>query len=145
MANYVSNWRAPTAPADLLGSSGGEVTLGTTYTVGSTSAEIEISGTKYLMLYVYCTALGGAARLDLQLEVAEFSGSSDWVPLQTESVSSGTATQDPYEIQKAVTATGLVLAAAIPVRGFDFWRIKMKADAGTPDVYVRYATSGGPV
>jgi hypothetical protein len=97
------------------------------------------------MLYVYCTALGGATRLDLQLEVAEFSGSSDWVPLQTESVSSGTATQSDYEIQKAVTATGLVLAAAIPARGFAFWRIKMKADAGTPDVYVRYATSGGPV
>jgi hypothetical protein len=94
---------------------------------------------------VYVSALGGASRLDLQLEVAETLGSSDWVPLQTESVSSGTATQSDYEIQKAVSGTGLVLAASIPVRGFRYWRIKMKSNAGSPQVYVRYFGSGGPV
>lgn len=145
MANYVTAFRASTAPSDLLGSSGSPVTLGTTYAAGGTSSAFEMSLQKYVSFMVYVSALGGASRLDLQLEVAETLGSSDWVPLQTESVSAGIATQSDYEIQKAVSGTGLVLAASIPVRGFRYWRIKMKSNAGSPQVYVRYFGSGGPV
>ena len=144
MARLTTNWNLPTDPADLLGSSGSAVTLGTSYTPLATSSGVDMDGDKYIVLYVYCSALGGAGRLDLQLEVSE-ELAGDYVPVQTESVSSGVSTQSDYEIQKAVTGTGAALLVSIPTRGIRFWRIKMKADAGTPAVYVRYSGSGGPV
>ena len=145
MASFIDQWRAPSGRGAILGSSSAPVTLGTSYTGGSTSSAVNIGGHKYFTAFIYCTVLGGASRLDLQFEVAEAQGSSDWTPLQTESVSSGVSTQSDYEIQKAVSGTGLVLAVSIPIRGFRYWRIKMKADAGTPQVYANYFGSGGPV
>ena len=143
MARLTTNWNLPTDPADLLGSSGSAVTLGASYTPLATSSGVDMDGDKYLVLFVYCTVLSTATQLDLQLEVSE-ELAGDYVPIQTESVSSGAATQSDYEIQKAVSATGAVLVASIPTRGIRFWRVKMKADAGTPEVYVRYKGSGGP-
>lgn len=142
--SYISAWKAPTTTEDLLGSSASPVPLTTTYTVGSTSSEVSVFGAKYLSLYVYLSALGGAGRIDMQIEVAEHPDLG-WTPLQTETVSSGTATQNDYEIQKAVLSTGLVLVVSLPVRGLRYWRIKLKSDAGTPEAYVRYNTSGGPL
>lgn len=129
-------------PSGFLGSESSPATLSTSYDDGISNA-IEISSNKYLILFVYCTELAGAARLDIQLEVSEAIDSLYWVPLQAESVSSGVAVQENYEIQKALSETGLVLAAAIPFRGFKYWRIKAKADTGAPKVYVNYSVAGG--
>tara|TARA_B100001094_G_scaffold66565_2_gene62752 strand:+ start:3550 stop:3987 length:438 start_codon:yes stop_codon:yes gene_type:complete len=145
MSGYIDQWRSPSGARNLLGTVAAPVTLGTSYTGGSTSSPVTLGGHKYFTVFVQCTALGGAGRLDLQFEVAASSGSSDWSPLQTESVSSGASTQSDYEIKKAVSGTGQALAVSIPIRGFRYWRIKMKSDAGTPQVYVRYFGSGGPV
>lgn len=127
--------------SDLLGDSSSPVTLGTSYSAGTTSSAISTIGQKYAVFWVYVSVASTATQIDMQVEVAESATSSDWVPLQAESVSSGVATQDTYEIQKAFTGTGLILASSIPVRGLPAMRIKVKADAGTPQVYVRYAGS----
>jgi len=145
MASFIDQWRAPSGKGDILGSSSAPVTLGTSYTAGSTSSPVNIGGHKYFTAFIYCTDLGGAGRLDVQFEVAISLASADWTPLQTESVSSGVSTLSDYEQQKAVSGTGLVFAVSLPIRGFRNWRIKMKADAGTPQVYVNFTGSGGPV
>ena len=147
MVNYISAWRTPQEIADLLGTQAAPVTLGAAYTAPNSSATYELQGHKYGMYYVFVTAVGGAARIDVQFETTEDDGLgafATWSPLQTEVVASGVSTQSDYEIQKAITTTGLI-AFSIPVRGFRYWRVRLKADAGTPQVYVRYSASGGPI
>lgn len=147
MANYISAWRTPQDIADLLGSQGSPITLGASYTGPNTSSSYEMQGHKYGMYFVFVTNVGGAARLDIQFETSEDSGAgalTDWCPLQVEEVTAGVATQSDYEIQKAISGIG-VIAFSIPVRGFRYWRMKLKADAGVPEIYVRYSASGGPI
>lgn len=126
---------------NLLGSESSPITLGTEYTSGSTSDGVDLFGYKYIVLYVYCSAINSASRIDMQLEVAEQKDSLYWSPLHTESLEAGVATQDIYEIRKSFDSIGLVLVAPIPVRAIRYWRIKLKADAGTPEVFVNYYRS----
>jgi len=131
------------AVADLLGSSSAPVTINNAYdgTLNTDlSAGVSTIGQEYFLVWVYVTNASSAARLDLQIEVAESKTASLWTPLQAEDVTSGAATQDDYEIKKAFSGTGLILAAPIPVRGVPAMRVKIKSDAGTPQVYVRYST-----
>lgn len=129
-------------PQDVLGSEASPVVLGPTYTAGTTSDVISVSDSKYLAFFVYVTAVGGAATLYVQAEVAESATATEWLPLQAETVVSGTSTQDDYELQKAFTTTGLTLAVSLPTRGFKYWRLRVKCDAGAAEVYVSYSTAG---
>lgn len=135
------NMSAPVA--DWLGSEAAPATLSNTYGESGTSDPIEVISNKYLIIFVYVSDASSAARLDMKIEVSENMDETGWFPLQAESVSAGAAVQEDYEIQKAFTEAGPVLAAAIPFRGFRFWRIKAKADSGSPQVYIRYSLAGG--
>jgi len=133
-----------TSVTDLLGSSSAPVTINAAYdgTLNTDlSAGVSTLGQKYFVLWVYVSNASSAGRIDLQIEVAEDKDASFWAPLQAEDVTSGAATQDNYEIQKAVSGTGLLIAASIPVRGIPAMRIKIKSDTGSPQVYVRFSTN----
>jgi hypothetical protein len=45
---------------NLLGSESSPITLGTEYTSGSTSDGVDLFGYKYIVLYVYCSAINSA-------------------------------------------------------------------------------------
>jgi hypothetical protein len=125
----------------LLGSEDSPVTLSTEYSDEATSDSIDLFGYKYIVFYLYCTEVSSAERMDLRLEVAEEKDSIYWSPLHTESLESGIATQDIYEIRKSITDAGLVLVASIPIRAIRYWRVKLKSDEGSPEIFVKYYKS----
>lgn len=122
-------------PADLLGDSASPVTLGTSY--GTPSDGVQTFGAEWAVLYVFVDAANGAGQIDLQIQTSDIG--TDWTPLTTESISSGAAPQSDYEPQRTFTGSGLILALPLPVRGVPWLRVLAKADAGTPDIYIRYS------
>ncbi|MDP6943250.1 MAG: hypothetical protein QF464_03790 [Myxococcota bacterium] len=132
--------------ADLLGSNASPATLGTSYAAGGTSSAANPDGADWMAFYVYVDAKSTAGRLDFQVEVSpsgDTAVATDWAPLQGETYATGTATLDPWEGQTtaiAAVVTDPTLVAVIPFRtkGLRYWRIKLKADAGTPTVHVRF-------
>jgi len=144
------NW--PPNFDDSIGSSGSPVTLGTAYAAGTTSPAISTEGHKYVGFFIYVVTKSSATRIDAQIQVSDTGGASDavWASLQTEDVTAGVATLSDYELQKAgvdtmATVPALFLPITMPVRANRFFRIKLKADAGTPTVYARFSLSGGPI
>jgi hypothetical protein len=134
-----------------LGSNSSPVTLSDSWAAEATSAPAKTEGHKYISFFIYVNDPDTATRLDVQIQVSDFGESnpdSIWAPLQTESVADGIATQSDYEVQKsgvdgvAVDPT-LFLPITIPIRAFRYFRLRLKADAGSPTVHARYSLSGG--
>ena len=132
--------------ADLLGSDAAPATLGTSYAAGGTSSAADPDGATWMAFYIYVDAKSTATQLDFQVEVSpsgDTATATEWAPLMGETYSAGAATLAPWEGQ--TTAIGAVstdptLVAVVPfrVKGLRYWRIKLKADAGTPTVHVRF-------
>ncbi len=135
--------------ADLLGSDASPATLGTAYAAGGTSSAADPDGAGWICFWIWVDAKSTAARLDFQVEVSatgDTSTDTDWAPLQGETYSSGTATLDPYEAQTSAIGgvsvdPTLICALSYRVKGYRYWRVKLKADAGTPTVHVQFGCS----
>jgi len=136
----------PTAPADVLGSSAAPVTLGATIVPANISTAVDVDGHKYVVFFVHLLALGGATKVMANVFFSPTGGAAptEWSSVKTEDVTTGVAVQSVYEIEQAVSAPGLVIVAPIPTRGVQYYSIGLRSD-GTPDVYVQYRGSGGPI
>ena len=137
--------------ADVLGSSGGPVSIGTSYAAGATSPAIDAKDYKFIRFSLILTSAGSATELYWQYETSPTGGAAatEWAPETTENVSSGAAEQFNYEpVEKnrvaGVAAATLIRRPILPVRGARYIRIKLKADAACSG-YVQYSLSGGPV
>lgn len=146
MAIVTLQSRKGTAAA--LGSDASPATLGTAYAAAGTSEAVDPNGAKWLAWYIYVDSKSTAARLDFMVEVSATGGAAatEWAPLQGETYASGVATLDPYEAQtSAIGAVSvdptLVVALSFRTKAFRYWRLKLKADAGTPTVHVQFGCS----
>jgi hypothetical protein len=101
------------------------------------SSSIDVRGYRGIDFLINVTnkGTGPITRIDCTVEVSDQASpaSTDWAPIQAESVAGGVATVNDYTIQKDIsglTATfTLVFRAPVTAR---FMRIKLSAGAGTP-------------
>lgn len=114
-----------------------ELFSGSAFGVAATTSDsISVKNFKEIEFFIYAVNKSSATQLDVQIEVADSTSpdSDDWAPLQTESISSGTATQSDYTSQKSLTAFGasdqVVFVLSSPVRG-RMMRVVVTADAST--------------
>jgi len=135
-----------TGATALLGSSGSPTTLTQSFAASDT---VDAFGHKYVAFWVYVKALSSATELQVRVAISDTGSATatEWTPLNVEEFSSGVATQFNY-VQKitlpgSVSTDTLIGVVVIPIRGVRYYRVALKADAGSPTVFVKTSLSGG--